>query len=60
MRRKPAFTQSDLTRAVKAAQAAGMAIGEVVLLPTGEIRLRALQDAIASRDRPNDFDRDYG
>lgn len=54
-----AFSQRDLTRAVKGARAAGMQVAEVVLLPSGEIRLRN-KTVEAGENRPNDFDREFG
>lgn len=54
------FTQRDLTRAVKGAQAGGMNIAEVVLLPSGEIRLLNLAAKSKAEQRANDFDRDFG
>lgn len=53
------FTQRDLTRAVKGAQAAGMNIAEVVLLPSGEIRLLNGANRAHAEQRANDFDRDF-
>ena len=53
------FNQRDLTKAVKGAQAAGMHIAEVVVLPTGEIRLRNKASEGAD-ERPNDFDGEFG
>lgn len=58
-RRGGAFSQRDLTRAVKGARAAGMLVTEVVLLPSGEIRLRNKTVELGD-GRPNDFDREFG
>lgn len=41
-RRRAPFTQADITRAIKAAKAAGVEVGSVDIAPDGRIIIRAL------------------
>lgn len=52
------FSQRDVMRVVKGAQAAGMHVAEVVCLPNGEIRLRNKAYEGVS-NRANDFDGEF-
>jgi len=60
MGRAPAaFRQSDLTRALKAAKAAGERPRRVRIAPTGEIEMD-FEEGAQVRPRSNDFDAEFG
>lgn len=59
-RRPSVIRQAELTRAVKATRAAGAEIDEVVISPSGQIKLRLRGANDMRTDRLNDFDRDFG
>ena len=59
-RRPSSFKQAELKRAVQATRAAGEQIDEVVISPSGHIKLRLRGGNVPRRDQLNDFDRDFG
>lgn len=48
------FSQADITRAIKGAQAAGIEVGTVRVSPTGEIMVYARGEDQAPRPNPLD------
>lgn len=53
-RRPSTFRQTDVARAVKAAQAAGLAIGKVEVAPDGTIRVIVADGAESVSETPFD------
>lgn len=51
MTARATFRQSDLTKAIKAAQDAGMAVEEIVIGPTGA-RLKFVAESVKPADGP--------
>lgn len=61
MTRRPSVVrQAELMRAVKATRAAGEEIDEVVISPSGHIKLRLRGANEVRNGRSNDFDREFG
>jgi hypothetical protein len=55
-KRPAAFLQSDLTRAIKAAKAAGVQDPVVRIEPSGVITVSSAPSAVPSLGEPNDWD----
>ncbi len=61
MTRRATFSQSDVTRALKAVTGAGVPIGEIeVDLRAGKVRIHPPGATSAGDRRPNAFDTDAG
>ena len=56
MTKAAAFRQADLTRAVKAVQAAGTRVAKVVLDPSGSIVLFMGTESTPDSNEPNEWD----
>lgn len=54
MTRRAAFQQSDVTRAVKGCEAAGITVGTVTIAPDGTIMVYAKGAELAPRVNPLD------
>lgn len=59
--RNAPFRQADVTRALKAVRSAGEQASQIVIAPSGEIRVELSVPARAAVGRrDNDFDREFG
>lgn len=58
--RNAPFRQADVTRALKAVRSAGEQASQIVIAPSGEIRVELSVPRAAVGRRHNDFDREFG